>query len=66
MPLSTRAKVKLLRFSAALFGLAGALALFVATDAKRQTQHGKNYMAQAAINFAPCAVFLSVAVIKKR
>ncbi|HTH47125.1 MAG TPA: hypothetical protein VMB21_06415 [Candidatus Limnocylindria bacterium] len=66
MPLSPRAKVRLLHFASALFGLAGVLALMAGIDAKRQHEHGKSYMAQAAINFSLCAIFLSVAVIKKR
>ena len=66
MPIKPRTKVTLLRFCAGLFALSGALALVAGIEAQRQHEHGKSYMAQAAIQFSLCTVFLSVARIKAR
>ncbi len=66
MPINPRTKVTLLRISASLFALAGTVALVTGFLALQQHEHGQTYMAQAAIYFSACTVFLSVARIKER
>ena len=66
MPVKARTTITIFRVAAMIFALTASFSLVSAYQAHQRSEMARSYIAQTAIYFSLCIVFLSVARLKRR